>query len=171
MNILLLVLGLAATTATAKSYDVVEGDVSWVATGTPGFLHINGTGGRLTGHADQAAGGKVTGLFTVAVVDFTTGMGLRDKHMREKYLEVGTYPKALLTIDAWTPTVADSSFTGTLTLKGQAKPVSGQASYADGKLRAAFTVMLNNYPLVGVPSWAGITVAHDVQVTVEATVK
>ncbi len=167
--------------AHAASYDVTEGKVEWTATGTPGFLKINGTGGKLVGHADTDAAGKVSGKFTVALADYTTGMSLRDKHMKEKYFDVacsnlGPPPAtcdnatATLTLDAWTPTKDASTFTGKLTMKGESKPIGGQASFNDGKLKATFDVVITNYPKIGVPSYLGVTVAKDVAVTVEGTV-
>lgn len=42
---------------------------------------------------------KTKAHFEVDLASMKTGIGLRDQHMREKYLETGTYPKAVLKID------------------------------------------------------------------------
>ena len=163
---------LAMSAPYAEAYEIAAGKVSWLAVGKPGFLKITGEGGKLQGRAEAGADGKVSGTFTVKLADYTTGMDLRDKHMKEKYLEVAKHPEASVTVTGWTPTVAESPFVGTLTLKGETKPVrDGKASLREGKLHAAFHVLLSDYPAVGVPSHLGITVAEDVTVEVEADVK
>lgn len=163
------VVALSATGAFAKTY-AVSGKADWQAVGEPGFLKINGEGGQVFGSAEQAGDNKVTGVFTVKLANYTTGMGLRDEHMKTKYLEIAKFPEATLKLKPWVPTASDSPFTGDLTLKGVTKPVTGVASFADGKFKATFKVVTADYP-IGVPSHLGVTMAKDVTVTVEGTAK
>lgn len=177
-------IGFAAAVMTpALSYggtwtiDSANSRAGFVAIGSPGFLRITGEGGHVSGNATSTtpSGAKeqVTGTFEVNLSELTTGMSLRDRHMKEKYLETGKFPVATLTIDALS-LPADSSeqsseFTGMLTLKGVTKKITGQAKLAristGIKVDANFAVNLNDYP-VGVPSWLGVTVAEKVDIEV-----
>jgi len=58
----------------------------------------------------------------------STGLELRDEHMKNKYFEVKQYPKALLK----TVSGGDGKFEGTLEVHGTAVPVSGSFE-RDGK--------------------------------------
>lgn len=147
----------------------VAGQVTFQAVGKPSFMKINGEGGQVVGTAEEDAAGVVTGTFTVQTGTLTTGMALRDKHMRDKYLGTG---EAKLVLKPWTKTAAASPFAGDLTIKGQTKAVTGTASVSsDGKLHAEFALNVEDYPAIGVPSFEGITVAGKVTVTVDAEVK
>lgn len=69
--------------------------------------------------------------FEVPLDSVDTGIGLRNKHMREKYLETEKYPKAIYKgkITSWTKDKADSnkfwvSSKGTLSIHGVEKSIS-----------------------------------------------
>ena len=53
-----------------------------------------------------------TGHFVVGLDDLKTGIELRDKHMKEKYLETPKWKDAFFDLDAWTPTDKASQFGG-----------------------------------------------------------
>ena len=148
----------------------VTGSATWQAVGNPGFLRINGEGGKVEG-VTKDEGGKTSGVFKVKLADYTTGMGLRDTHMKDKYLEVAKFPYAVLTLDPVVATEAEFKWTGKLELKGETKPVSGVATYKAGKLSATFAVSIKDFPAIGVPSHLGVTVADVVNVTVEGEAK
>lgn len=141
----------------ATTVQKVEGTVRFAAKGNPGFLRIDGEGGKVQGSVTEDAG-NTTGELTVELKDFKTGISLRDEHMRDKYLEVAKFPLATLKLKS----VTGETWTGDLTLKGVTKPVSGKVS-AD-KI-ATFKVNLEEYP-IGVPSYLGVTVAKEVEVVV-----
>lgn len=158
--------------ATTFSVQPEQSPVTFLAVGKPGFLRIKGDGGKLQGSAtvDQDL---LSGEFTVLLNDFKTGMDLRDEHMKEKYLEVGKYPTAKLTLkNVKIPAKPgeEFDFSGILELKSKSQPVSGKAkleSALDGnevKGEATFKVNLPQYD-VGVPKHLGITVAEDVDIT------
>lgn len=165
---------LMATTsfATAATPLKVSGGVTWQATGKPGFLKIDGEGGKVTGTLN-VDGDMVTGTLEVALKDFVTGIELRDEHMRDRYLQVATYPTARLVV---TPTKLGSatSINGVLTIKGTSKPAVGACAVKEvsGAYEAScnLSVKLSDYP-VGVPSHLGVTVAElvDVAVTLKAS--
>ena len=144
-----------------------DSKVSFEASG-PAGMKIDGTTPDLAVTED---GGNV--VVTVSLANLTTGIGLRDHHMREKYLEVPKYPVATLTIarSALTfprggePVKADVP--GTLQLHGQARPVTVHydAKAAGNVLDAhgAFHVNMNEFGIT-VPVYLGVTVKPDIDV-------
>jgi len=71
---------------------VKDSRVTFDAAG-PAGMKIEGTTSDLSVVDD---GGNV--VITVPLANLSTGIGLRDHHMKEKYLEVPKYPAATLTI-------------------------------------------------------------------------
>jgi len=158
-----------AASIAAAAEQKAHADVTWHATGTPGFIQIDGDGGKATGVV-TVDGDVVSGSFACQLDDFTTGIALRDRHMREKYLETGKHPVAVITIDP-VDLGKGTRWTGKLTLKGVTKPIAGDATRAGPKAFAAsFDVNLDDFP-VGVPSYLGVTVAKTVHVAVRGTVE
>lgn len=105
-----------------------------------------------------------------------TGIGLRDTHMREKYLQVAQYPNAELSVPRSSLKVpgdgaaASATAQGTLTLHGKTKPVSFhyEAKRAGSTIHVAGTLNLNMNDFgIQVPSYAGVTVKPDVTVDAE----
>lgn len=149
----------------------VSGDVRFEAVGKPGFIRINGTGGKLEGRVN-VAGDKVNGTVQCQLKNFTTDMDLRDEHMKDKYLEVGKYPIATLVLDAVKLTKGEEEdFTGKLSLHGVTKQVAGEASLQEEAggtriFKARFSIELPDYN-IHIPSYAGIKVAEEVRITVE----
>lgn len=147
--------------------------VEFRAIGNPGFLTIHGSGGHVYGEVKADDKGISADLY-VQLKDFTTGIDLRDKHMREKYLLVDQYPRAHLVIESLTYSHKDGEefpWTGKLTLKGNTKPVHGKAIVNGKSLKANFKVLISDYPEIGVPSWLGVTMAESVDVKVNAVAK
>lgn len=149
----------------------VTGSVEFKGKATPGFLTIPGKGGKLTGDV-TVTGGVATGTLTVNLADFSTEIDMRDDHMKNKYLEVGTYPTATLVLKPWTVTAAESDFEGDLTLHGVTKPVKGKAKVDGKKLAATMKVKASEYgipaPDYGVGK-AKVTMGEEIDVTVTAT--
>jgi polyisoprenoid-binding protein YceI len=158
----------ASASAYAKGYEVKSGTAEWQAVGSPGFLKINGKGGKVTGHAVEDSYGKVSGVFKVQLGEYTTGLETRDKHMKEKYLGTG---EAVLSLAPVKATAAEFQFIGDLTIKGQTKPVTGTATLVGNKLTAKFKINVSDYPAIGNPEFAGVTMAKEVNVTVAADVQ
>jgi polyisoprenoid-binding protein YceI len=112
---------------------------------------------------------------TVPLTNLTTGIALRDRHMREKYLQVGQYasaqlvvPRAALRLPASGATV-DASAPATLTIHGRAHPVTirytargeGKALHVSGGTH----IDIRDYG-IDVPSYLGVTVKPDIDVAV-----
>lgn len=153
-----------------KTAYTLAGDVVWHAVGSPGFLKIDGKGGTVDGQAWVGGDGIATGHFTVDPAGFKTGLELRDKHMKEKYLEVAKWKDAFFDLDAWKVTTTSSQFGGKLTIKGVTKQVFGTAVFDGKTLKADFEIDLSDFN-VGVPSHLGVTVAKTVTVEITASTK
>ena len=177
-----------ATSASASQMtiqlDPNLGNVQFHASGHPSALKITGKGKAPEGTFKGSLQG-ISGTATFDLTSLETGVSMRDHHMKEKYLETGTFPKSELTItqlkfpqplqNGKAFSFDSLPFQGKLKLHGLEKPVTGTAHVeSDGqtilKVVAEFALKLNDYG-VAVPSFAGITVADDVQVTVESTGK
>lgn len=165
----------SALAAPAKKHKIVEepkvanhltGSVDFHAVGSPGFLHIDGSGATAAGETWKAKDGTVTGHFVADLTGFKTGIGLRDKHMHEKYLESNKWKDAFFDLDSWTPTEKPSQFGGKLRIKEMSKQVFGTASWDGKTLRADFEIELDDFP-IEVPRHLGITVAKTVTVEIK----
>jgi hypothetical protein len=136
----------------------------------PGGLHVDGTGSEL-----QVKDTGEALVVTVPLQKLTTGIGLRDTHMHEKYLETSKYPTAELSVPR--PGVrfpadgetVDATAPGTLTLHGVSQPVTvhyravrkGKSSEVHGEVH----LNMNDFA-ISPPSYLGITVKPGVDVTV-----
>lgn len=74
-----------------------ESQVEFLAIGKPSLLKINGKGGKLLGKIELHEN-LITGEFIVALDSLTTGITLRDEHMKKKYLQTDQFPNAELKI-------------------------------------------------------------------------
>jgi polyisoprenoid-binding protein YceI len=154
----------AALTLAAPS----DSHVSFQASG-PAGMTIEGTTPDLTVTDDGT-----NLLVTVPLANLSTGIGLRDHHMREKYLEVPKYPVATLTIakSALRFPAASGQATadvpGTLQLHGQTKPVTvhydAKGDSANVTAHGTFHVNMNDFGIT-VPVYLGVTVKPDVEVS------
>jgi len=165
-----------ASTADAALSKQGSSEVAFEATATGG-LSIEGTTEEMNVAERE---GKV--VITVPLGQLSTGISLRDKHMREKYLQVDKYPNAQLDVDRSSLVFPDdgSSVTktvpGKLTLHGRTSPASFRYSAVrDGdvyRVAGAMVVLLSRHGIEQ-PSFMGITVKDEVSVRVrfEATDK
>lgn len=158
--------------------DQGSGEVEFHAIGRPSALKIHGTGSAP--HGTLILDSKmVSGSLTFDLGSLNTGIKLRDEHMKQKYLEVGKFAQATLALSQFPIPESiqgergqseEVPFKGTLLLHGIQKPVSGVATLNRNgkqmKVRANFDIKVTDYGIV-IPSFAGITMAEDVQVTVQ----
>ena len=162
---------LIATPAFAKLSQKGDAQVDLFATGPRG-LSIDGKTNDLA-IADD--GKKI--VFTVPLKNLTTGIALRDQHMREKYLQVEKYPDATLEIarvDLKFPVAgkrADGEVKGTFTAHGVSKPVTVKYKAhreKDGTLGAEgkFKININDHG-IDVPNYLGVTVRPDMDLQVK----
>ena len=141
--------------------------VTWEAKGYPGFLRINGEGGQVSGEA-KVNYGTMRARFRVDLSKFKTGLSLRDRHMQDKYLQTGKFKWAILEIKGLSYQDGSQKFKGTLEIKNQTRPVEGEIRITSkGKLKhveASFVMLIQDFSRIGVPSYAGVTMAEKVRV-------
>lgn len=170
-------LGVATVALAApQTLRVESGSTKFLAVGKPSLLKINGNGGGPKGDL-TVSNNMVTGQLEVDMTSFKTGIDLRDDHMKNKYLEVEKYPKAVLAVkDLELPeldgTPKEVPFDGSLTLHGQTVPVKdGKVQLSKNgdkiKFNAKFKTDITSYK-IDIPSYAGVKVADTVDVEVEA---
>jgi polyisoprenoid-binding protein YceI len=176
-----LLLATAAFAAAEKvGFDQGTGSVAFHAVGRPSAIKINGTGAAPKGAITWGSDGKVAGELTLDISSLDTGISMRTNHMKEKYLEVDKFPQSKLALTEVSLPATDFGkdfsessvpFKGTLTLHGVSKPVTGTAKIEQkGKnvsVHAEFTIKISDYA-IAIPVFAGITVADEVSLVVEA---
>jgi len=150
----------AAHAAIARSGDA---SVTFNASGPAGLTIVGTTSELAVAETEQDV------VVTVPLRNLDTKIDLRNKHMRDKYLEVGKFPNAELRVAKAAVQAASGKATGSFTLHGQTRPVTfsyatkpeGGATGVTGNLR------LNIFDFgIEKPGYAGVTVKPDVDVTV-----
>ena len=124
------------------------------------------------GPAPQQAG-TLGGALLVKLDTLETGIGLRDHHLRDNYLEVGKgagYDVATLENIQLEKTDGKSAFKGTLMLHGQKRQVSGMSTihrHGDGTIRvdAEFPLKVSEFSIPK-PTYLGVGVRDEIQVKV-----
>lgn len=167
---------LAAASPAAHARLARDGDAS-VA------FHASATGGmKIRGTTQELDVGETDTnvVVTVPLAGLRTGIALRDKHLREKYLETAKYPNAVLTVErralrfpAQGAAVSEAA-SGTLTLHGHSKAIRfayGARRSGDVYLvRGAMALHMEDFKIEK-PSFLGVVVRPEVTVEVEFRVK
>ncbi len=151
--------------------------VEFEAAAWPTALLVHGAAERLEGRF-EAVDGVVSGRAELALETFETGIALRDRHMRETYLETTRYPRAVLELvelrlpgrpQAADYSVKGQAFEARLTLHGVTRALRGTAHIgrraAGVAVEAEFDLSLREFG-IAVPSYLGLTVADRVRVKV-----
>src|SRR5262245_48467199 len=154
-----------------------SGTVEFFAVGWPSALKIHGKGTGPDGDV-HLADGAVSGAIGFDLDTLETGIALRDRHLKENYLQTDRYPRATLKLSkvALGPLSESAAFKnaavpfeGVLSLHGAEKPVTGEARLTrDGsrvQAAASFTIDIRDFN-IDLPSYLGITLAEKVQVKV-----
>ncbi len=174
-SVALLALAFATTLA-------ITADAKLARTGTPQIaFHASGPAGmKIVGQTSDLdiddQGAKI--VIKVPLRNLTTGISLRDDHMRNKYLQIGSFPNAELSVDRATihfpngDGTASGDATGTMAIHGKTKNVSFHYNVArtGGALHVGGTTKLDlrDYG-IDVPSYLGVTVKPDIDVEVQFT--
>lgn len=167
--------------------DKKQGKIQFTAIGNPSSLRIIGSGEGPAGSfsirrrpgAQQGQQVEITGELTADLSSFETGLRLRDRHMKEKYLQTAQFPHARIslaplllplgnfTAQEWEQNI---EFSGMLRFHGQERDIQGRAEIRkqEKQLRiiARFPIRLTDYS-IDLPAFAGITVAETVEVEAE----
>ncbi|MDP2272807.1 MAG: YceI family protein [Archangium sp.] len=170
MTRLLIALTLCLSTLSLADLGVVKvNDVSFLATG-PAGLKIRGE----TKTLEVKNEGDVV-VIKVALDSVDTGIGLRNQHMKEKYLQTGTFPTAELKV-ARSMLKEGPGQTGTalFSVHGVSKEVAvtyDVVKAGDGlEVKGHFDINIKSHN-IDVPSYLGVTVKPEVKVTAAFVVK
>src|SRR5262249_7061090 len=133
------VLASALAPAAARADDALQVTSAQVTVNCP--LTIGGSfdakTSALSGSITPDPGGVVKGTLTVDLIKLETGISLRDRHLRNNYLEVqkgGDFAVAKFENLKIQKLSGKTTFSGTLTLHGQQRDVTGTAELQqDGK--------------------------------------
>jgi polyisoprenoid-binding protein YceI len=174
----IIALVVAASPSYADAYKVAGAEVVVVCPLTVGGSFEARTK-SVTGEvaATAAEPGSVSGALRVDLQTLETGIAVRDRHMRETYLEVGKGPEfAVATFEQIRVDKLDgkSTFRGTLQLHGQRQEVTGTADLQqrDGRIRvqAQFPIKVSSFQIPK-PTYLGVGVKDEIQVKVVLTVE
>lgn len=103
----------------------------------------------------------------VDLKSLTTGMGLRDDHMKKKYMEVEKFPEAILTIGKG----KDGKGEGKLKFRGIEKDIKGTYKLiGDKEVEASFDLSLAEFKISGI-RYMGMGVKDTVKITVNVPVR
>ncbi len=150
------------------------GRVEFTAKGYPGFIKIKGEGQGVSGVL-KVLKEKVSGDLTFSLKSLKTGIHLRDRHLKEKYLKVEEKGRdiAILKIkDLILPKKKKGkiNFWAKFLLNGVERKINIKGRvipHAKGfVVRAKFLFKLIDYK-IQTPSFKGITVAEEVEVKVK----
>lgn len=98
----------------------------------------------------------------VDLKNLSTGMGLRDDHMKNKYLEVTKYPEAILVAGKG----GNGKGTGKIKIRGKEKDITGTyKAISDKEVEAKFDINLSDFDIKGI-RYLGVGVKDTVSVTV-----
>jgi len=162
----MLALSGAALTITAVAHAKLgrtgDAQVQFTASGPAGMSIVGTTSDLTVSETDTEY------VIVVPLKNLDTKIELRNKHMREKYLEVDKYPNAELHVEksGIQRTGAAAQANGQLTIHGKTKasPFSYTAK-PDGSVTGSVHVNMKDFGITQ-PGYAGITVKPEVDVTV-----
>lgn len=153
----------AGTAASGAWIQQGERRVTFKATG-PGGLGIEGQGNDVS---VQENGNDVS--ISVGLGSIKTGIDLRDRHMREKYLKTAKYPKATFSVEKTKLRLpGGGEVEGRLQLHGVTKSIKVryEARASEQVMHVTGSTQLNmrDFGIV-IPSYLGVTVKPDVTVS------
>jgi len=163
----------AAPAGASDAYKVSSGEITVMCPLTVGGsfeAKTKNLSGDVTPASDEQ--GAVRGALKVELQTLETGIGIRDRHMKNNYLEVEKGPGfATATIEDIRVEKLEGKtvFTAMLSLHGQKKKVSGAAELQqkDGKIRvqAQFPVKVSEFEIPA-PTYLGVGVRDEIQIKV-----
>lgn len=130
--------------------------------------------GQVSLGADQP--GELDGALSVDLRTLKTGIGIRDRHMRDNYLEVEKAPgfeMAKIEDIKIEKLEGKTTFNGTLVLHGERKPVAGSATIARQgggySVEAEFPVKVSEFNIAK-PTYLGVGVQDQIKIKIALTV-
>lgn len=119
--------------------------------------------------------GAIKGSLVVDLRTLKTGIAMRDRHMRDNYLEASKpeFEKAVIEDIQIEKLDGKTTFNGTLVLHGERRPVTGSATLErrDGgyTVQAEFPVKVSEYNIAK-PTYLGVGVQDEIKIKVALTV-
>ena len=162
--------------AAIQNLHVNSGSTKFLAIGRPSLLKIHGEGAGPKGEL-TIKDNVVEGQLEVDLTTFKTGVDMRDDHMKNKYLEVAKFPKAILTVKGLKMPPTDQlpkevPFEGTLSLHGETQAIKdGKVQLAKSGDKITFTAKFQTNITghkIDIPSYAGVRVAETIDVEVQS---
>lgn len=127
----------------------------------------------MSGNITPASGGAVDGTFTVDLMKLETGITLRDRHLRNNYLEVQKGPDfavAKMVNLKLEKLPGKGTIRGLLTLHGQQREVTGVADIqpqgAGYRVEASFPVRISEFQIPE-PTYLGVGVKDEITIRVK----
>ena len=163
----------AAPAGASDAYKVSSGEVTVMCPLTVGGSFEAKTK-NLSGDVTPASGeqGAARGALKVELQTLETGISIRDRHMKDNYLEVAKGPEfatAIIDDIRVEKLQGKTVFSGMLSLHGQKRKVTGAAELQekDGKIRvqAQFPVKVSEFEIPA-PTYLGVGVRDEIQVKV-----
>lgn len=140
---------------------LADGKCEFFAKASVGVLEFTGKGCTVKG-SPKIKDGKVSGEFIVDMTKLDSGIDLRTEHMRDKFLEVGKFPKATLKLNNML--ASGGKFDGMLTLHGKEKAISGTAEQVTGGYSFKFDVKTSDYGLEKA-GYKGIEIGENISIS------
>jgi polyisoprenoid-binding protein YceI len=129
----------------------------------------------MSGSVTPDSNGAVKGAFVVELIKLETGISLRDRHLRNNYLEVqkgADFAVAKFENIKIQKLSGKTTFSGTLTLHGQQRDIAGTAELQqDGKsykVDASFPLKISAFQIPE-PTYLGVGVSDDISIHVVMT--
>ena len=175
VKVLITIFSLFSFVLSASTFTVEKSEVGFQALGRPGALKIVGEAPDPSALKSTFTlnNNSLTGSSILTLDALTTGIGLRDKHMKEKYLETGKFPTTEFKLNKLNlPKDSEEKipFEGNLTLHGVSKSVNGlcKTIHSSEKLNLNFEFKLKTGDFgISVPNFAGVTMGEEVIVSVK----
>lgn len=168
MTLAVVTAGFASAALAAYARTKTPAAVQFTGVGPGGFKLVGKTAALTLVQDDK------TLTVVVPLADLTTGIALRDRHMREKYLEVGKFPDVRLAVPlASLPSPSPGAavageLKGMLALHGKEKeiPFKYEASCTADNVctaKGGFTINIKEFD-IAVPTYLGVTIKPDISV-------
>jgi polyisoprenoid-binding protein YceI len=178
-NLFLLLVCLLSLNAWSGDYDVSKGSSARFTAKITGGSFV-GTTEKMKGTVryDEKGNKLEEAEFTVQVESIDTGMSLRNRHMREKYMDAAKFPEIRFRSGKGISILSgkEQPIGGYVTIKGVEKPVTALVTLENGpaadplRVKGKFNVNILDFGIEQ-PSMAVVKMDPAVDVTVELVLK
>lgn len=171
------ILSLAFSVSNAKSFDFKKDSGSTIFKATALGLKFDGKGTGPLGTVKIED--TISGELLVDLNSLDTGIGLRNTHMKDNYLETKNFPQGKLileSVEGFNLSSPDGNykFKGRLIVRGVEKPVENatvviKKNPSGYEIEAQFDTKISDFA-IPIPKYAGLALKDAIQVVVKSTV-